>query len=401
MKLYISTLFLFFCVVSNSASQDLNDFIRRSSANQESKNYALAAEICNKALLLGKDYRLYLILADAQYNMGNSDNAISSYEMASISNPGAGDLGLAAIYAERGDSQKAVSYLENHLRSPYKKAESEIMLNKHFSSIQPSMEWKNLWKRSWYTELEKGLSEALYLIENKRIEELEGLEQHLLPLYREEAAMKYLQGLVKMAYRDLKGAQADFRASIESGFSSPEAYYYFIDVLIEDRNYFEAVNVCDKAMSTYPNETGYLLKKADANRRVGDREKAVADINIYLELFPGSEEGLSLAGRIMSEKRSYTEALKYYSKSIDLYPGNADHYIDRADVYSRTGTWQFAVMDYSMALDLRPADGNVYYRKGMALLKIGRHDDACRDFRMALKYGNKKAASEISRNCIR
>jgi len=401
MKLKTGILILLSGIALSSPAQDMNDLIRRSAARLENGQYSSAAELCREALSTDKDYRLYLIMADAQLAMGLSSEAEDLYQKASNIVDGAGDFGLAIIYADRNDPQKMVYHLEKHLRSPFKKTESEILLNDHFTSLQSSMEWKNLWKRSWYTELEKGLSEALYLIENSRLEELEHLENNLLPLYSDKPSMQYLQGLVSMAHGDIRGAQDKIRKSISEGYINPGAYLNFIDILIKDRNYAEAANISEKANELFPSESLFVLKLAESNRLLGDRDRAAELVKYYLVLYPDSEAGLSMAGQISNEKRSYSEALKYFTRSIDLYPGNADHYIDRADVYSRTQTWQYAITDYSMALDLDPGNGDVYYKKGSALLRIGNIDDACRDFRMALKYGNKKAASEINKHCIR
>lgn len=401
MKLKTGILILLSLIAVSITAQDQNDYIRRSAAKLNNGQFSDAVVICREALRIKEDYRLYLILADAQLAMGLNMEAEDSFRKASGIAEGAGDFGLAIISADRNDALKLVYHLEKHLRSPFKKTESEIMLNEHFSPLQSSDEWKNLWKRSWYTSLEKGLSEASYLVKSGRLEELQNLEKDLFPVYKDEAAMEYLEGMVSMAMGDLKGTQGKIREALNKGYTGSGAYLDFIDALIKDRNYAEAVSIGEKANELFPMESVFILKLAEANRLLGDRDRAAIIAKSYLDLYPESEEGLSLAGRILNEKRSYTEALKCFTKSIDLYPGNADHYVDRADVYSRTQTWQYAISDYSMALDLRPGDGDVYYRKANALLKMGKLDDACRDFKMALKYGNKKAASEINKHCIR
>jgi tetratricopeptide (TPR) repeat protein len=400
MKLVINILFLSLCLTSGSAGQDLDDYLMRSAASIENKQYGLTIELCSKALKTETDYRIYLLLAEAHQKSGTASNAIEYYQQANKLKSGSGDMGLAIIYAGQ-DHEKSIVHLERHLKSDNKIPRSEIILDPAFSILQKTDEWKNLWKRSWYTELERGISEANYLIDNGRLDELNSLEDHLIPVYRDDPGMNYLLGIVSSAKSDYKSSIGLFKQSLEGGYSTPEAWNLYIDALIEEKNYFEAVNACENAISLYPEKPALILLRANANRKAGDRSRAIDDVKLFLELYPESEEGLSMAGRLMNENRSYSEALKYYSRSIDLYPGNPDNFIDRADVYSRTLTWEYAIYDYSMALDLRPADGDVYYRKGVALMKSGRLDDACRDLKMALKYGYKKAAAEINKNCIR
>lgn len=401
MKIKTLILLLLFLLTFSAGAQDQSAYVRHAAAEFNKGKYSSASIICREALSKSEDYRLYLILADAQFALGMSIEAETYYQKASYIAQGAGDLGLALIYADRNDPKKLTYYLEKHLRSPFKKSESEIMLNQHFSSFHSTDEWKNLWKRSWYTGLEKGLEEADYLINSGRLEELVNLQNRLVPVYRDKAAMIYLEGLVKIATGDNKSGLEKIREALDEGYNKPDAYFSFIDALIKDRRYAEAANVSEQANYLFPAESEFILKLAESCRLSGDRDRAAKIAESYLDLYPASEEGLSLAGKILREKGSYSDALKYFSKSIELYPGNADHYIDRADVYSLTKTWQYAISDYSMALDLKPADADVYYRKGSALLKMGKLDDACRDFRMALKYGNNRAASDINKHCIR
>ncbi len=401
MKIKTLILLLLFLLTISIRAQDQTANIRKAAAEFNKGNYISSSLICREALSNSEDYRLYLILADAQGALGMSAEAESSYQKASYIALGAGDLGLALIYADRNDPEKLVFYLEKHLRSPFKKSESELMLNQHFSSFQTTDEWKNLWKRSWYTGLEKGLEEADYLVNNGRLEELVSLQNRLIPVYRDEAAMIYLEGLVMITTGDNKSGLEKIRLALDEGYNKPDAYLNFIDVLIKERRFTEAVNISENASDLFPAESEFLLKLAESNRLAGDRDRAAEIAEAYLDLYPTSEDGLSLAGKILREKGSYSDALKYFSRSIELFPGNADHYIDRADVYSLTKTWQYAIYDYSMALDLKPDDADAYYRKGTALLNTGKLEDACRDFRMALKYGNNRAASEINKHCIR
>ena len=72
MKKYIVLLILLGWV-TNSTSQDLGDYILRSSANLENGDLSKARSLCVEALSDDDDYRLYLVLAETQQRMGLSD----------------------------------------------------------------------------------------------------------------------------------------------------------------------------------------------------------------------------------------------------------------------------------------------------------------------------------------
>jgi tetratricopeptide (TPR) repeat protein len=144
-----------------------------------------------------------------------------------------------------------------------------------------------------------------------------------------------------------------------------------------------------------------FLERAVCYRKTGEYDKALSDIGRYLELYPENREALSLAGKTAAESGDNLRAIGYFSENLKLHPNDPVCYIDRANAYFVSRSWKDAITDFTMALDLRPNDPEVWLNKGIAQLSSGRSEDACHDFRKALSLGNKKAASYISKNCIK
>ena len=51
----------------------------------------------------------------------------------------------------------ALYHLEINLNSPFKKPEKEILLDPAFSTLENRQEWRQFWKKEWYSILEKGI----------------------------------------------------------------------------------------------------------------------------------------------------------------------------------------------------------------------------------------------------
>jgi len=398
-KATIIILFVFVSCALNAQGTKLG-LMKAAARLDEGKPYMVIQE-CNSGLSQYQDYKLYVLKGKALLILGNIKEAEEAFAMASRLSPGSGALGMAYLYSKTGENEKALSFLEIHLRSEFKSPEKDILLDPNFKKLESTSAWKEFWSNDWYTDLEDGISEAQYLVEKGRIDELADLVEYLRPLYKGHSGMEYIEALACKSTKDYKSELDHYRLALSGTKASREIWYAYIKALNSTGNYFESVEASSRALELFPEEIGLLLFKAEGLRKSGSREEAIKTVELFLEVLPENEEALHIAGDISVELNSYSNALRYYSSGIELYPGNPDNYIGRGDVYSVTSTWEFAISDYSMALDLKPDNAAAYFNKASALLKTGNRDDACRNFRMALRHGHKKASAEINRNCIR
>ncbi|MEE4116946.1 MAG: tetratricopeptide repeat protein [Marinilabiliaceae bacterium] len=382
-------------------AQETDSYILKATALIDAGKTDMAIDECLRGLAVKDDYRLLQILGEAWMEKGNNTKAEEAFSRASGLREGAGSFGLAKLYALSGQVKKAIDQLRFHLKSDFKLPGKELLLEPAFKGLSNTGEWKELWSAGWYTRLEEGKAEASYLISNKRIDELAALLDYLKPMYEGSSDLFYINALYLNASGKKKEASHLFKKAVDLDKSDPIKWKALVNAWLDEGLYFEAAVLSAEALKLHPGERSFILTGASALRKAGDRPAALKEVQKYLELVPEDEEGLIIAGDIEYEMKAYTDALKYYSRSIGLFPGNPDNYIRRANTYSVTSTWEFAVSDYAMALDLKPDDANAWYGKGVALLKMGDRDSACRSLRMAHKYGNSKAASLINLNCIR
>jgi tetratricopeptide (TPR) repeat protein len=143
-----------------------------------------------------------------------------------------------------------------------------------------------------------------------------------------------------------------------------------------------------------------LVFRAECYKKTGEYDKALKDIERYIEIYPENRMALSMAGKIETASGDNLKALEFFSKNLKLHPDDAECYIDRANSYFVSKTWDLAINDYSMSLDLNPGNSEVWLNKGISHLNSGDVEDACHDFRRAFRLGNKRVTDYISRNCI-
>ena len=289
-----------------------------------------------------------------------------------------------------------------NLNSPFRKSEKEIMLDPAFGPIENRPEWRQFWKKEWYTIPERSISEIEYYISAGKIDESKAVLSELKKSFqRDDDDILYAEALINLSsgkytevIKSISGLTAlnpenekylRILAKAQTGASNPAGasvtYTQLLDLGIADAELF--------------------ILRADCYRKTGETDKALADIEKYLEIYPENKAALSLAGKVEALSGDNLKALEYFSKNLKLHPNDPECYIDRANSYFVSKSWDWAIKDYSMSLDLKPGNSDVWLNKGIALLNSGREEDACHDFRKSFSLGNKRASEYISRNCIK
>ncbi|MFO7754999.1 MAG: tetratricopeptide repeat protein [Bacteroidales bacterium] len=382
-------------------AQDAAECISRATAYADRSLFSEAIELYTVTIEKEDDYRLFTGRGEVFLQTGNIDKAIDDFKQANSLEPGTGYMGLARAYAMGGDYRLAADELQRHLRSDYRLPRNVIMLDTYLTVMEDSPEWRELWKKDWYNQMEQGMAEIEYYIAAGRTEEAERVFSDIEYTYRERPGVSYLRGLIAAEKNNIKEALENLRLAIDSDDTKYSYWELYIEQLAENGEYLTAAKICDRAMDAFPDKTGLIYKKSEYLRLAGDREKALQTAENYLDLYPDKERAIRQAGVIAGEKGEYSKALRYFSRNIENHPGEAECFTDRADVYMKIKSWDAAVYDYSMALDLWPRDGDALYNKGLALLNKGKTEEACHDFRMALRYGNRKASAMLSKHCSR
>ncbi len=349
----------------------------------------------------GTDASVLLQRAEAYIAARNYSGAADDFNSADKLMPGSGEYGLARIYGIKGDAPTAVYHLERCLRSSFKPSEKEIMLDPSFTALENKTEWRQLWKKEWYTQLEKGISEIEYYVSTGNTDEAKNIFSRLSGQYAGKPGILYGSALINVA-SSRYGEAVKTLTSLLGEDSQNEKYLRLLVRAQEAAgNYAGASDTYTRLLYSGSSDPELLISRSECYRKTGETGKAADDIGKYLGFYPENARALSIAGRLESARGDNLKALEYFNRNIRLHPADPQCYIDRADSYFLSKSWDWAIKDYSMSLDLQPDNAETWLNKGISLLNSGKVDDACFDFRKSLSLGNRKATEYISRHCIR
>ena len=347
------------------------------------------------------DSRLYTERAEANILKGDYSSAISDFNEANRISPFSGEYGLSRIYALKGDAATALYHLEMNLNSPFKKGEKEILLDPAFGTIENRQEWRQFWKKEWYSITERSISEIEYYISAGNLDESKSVLTELKKSFDSNDDILYAEALINLA----SGNYSQVIKVISGITTSNPVNEKYLRILAKAQigasNPAGASSTYSQLLSSGVADAGLFMLRAECYRKTGENDKALADIDKYLEIYPENRAALSLAGKVEAISGDNLKALEYFSKNLKLHPNDPECYIDRANSYFASKTWDLAIKDYSMSLDLKPGNSDTWLNKGISLLNSGKVEDACHDFRISFRLGNKRVTDYISRNCIK
>jgi tetratricopeptide (TPR) repeat protein len=377
------------------------DFILKARALDSSGKSDQAIKVLTDAIAQSNDSRLYLERAEVSLSRKAYSDAISDLNTANKITPFSGEYGLSRIYASKGDAATSLYHLELSMKSSYRKSEKYIMLDPSFSVIENRPEWRQFWKKEWYSFTERSISEIEYYVSSRMIEDSKALLADLKNNYQSSDDIAYAEALI-----NLSSGKYDDAVKSVSGLivSSPDNEKYLRLLARAQSLKGNAAGASDsytRLLSSGVADAELLVLRAECYRKTGENDKAMQDLEKYLDLYPENKNALSLAGKTEAVSGDNLKALDYFSRNLKLHPDDAECYIDRANAYFVSRSWDWAIKDFSMSLDLNPANPDAWLNKGMALLNINRVDEACHDLRRALNLGNKRASEFISSRCIK
>jgi tetratricopeptide (TPR) repeat protein len=400
MKKIITLVWILLCTGTVFGQQTV-DYILKARALTEAGKPDLAINLLTGAIAETKDSRFYTERAEANIIKGDYSEAISDYNEANKITPFSGEYGLSRIYALKGDAATSLYHLEMNLNSSFRKGEKEIMLDPAFGPVENRSEWRQFWKKEWYSITEKSISEIEYYISAGKIDESKDVLSELKKSYQSNDDILYAESLINLS----SGKYTEVIKAISGLIALHPENEKYLRILAKAQT--GASNPAGASV-TYSQLLGLaiadaelLILRADSYRKTGETDKALTDIEKYLEIYPENKAAISLAGKVEAGSGDNLKALEFFSKNLKLHPNDPECYIDRANSYFVSKSWDWAIKDYSMSLDLKPGDSDIWLNKGIALLNSGKVEDACHDFRKSLSLGNKRAADYISRECIK
>jgi tetratricopeptide (TPR) repeat protein len=367
-------------------------------ARMEEGDYQNAGILFRKALENdSSNPDLCLKLAETCYQSGEFLAAIQWAGTANELSPGTGNYIIARSHAMNGQAAEAVTFLEEHLKSPFKLPRYEILLDPAFGRIEKSESWKNLWKENWYTESEDLEFEVAYLRRSgdyiKALEEIaSGLTSRPRwhELYAEKGNTLLLMGNEQDAIRA-------FARAVEISPGSTEYYLGRARASVQLGKYNDAIRDMEHVLRIKPEMLHLYRELSLTCASAGRYREGTENIRQYILYYPDSAEAHFIDGSIHYQAGQLLQALSSFNRCLDLDDTRAKYFEARGIAYLNTDTWIYALKDFSMALDLDPVNPDTWYHKGLCRQRLNDPEGARSDFETAARYGSTEAIEMLER----
>ncbi len=343
---------------------------------------------------------IYYQLGISYFHTDHYPEARDAFYEAEKRRKGMGSFYLAKSEIRLHHPQQALKYLRVHLASPYKRPESEILLDEDFSTLDGLPGWQQLWnEKHWYSDGDKLLQEAIFLKDHgdllEAINILNDLERkgHKRSLVQGEKAGIYME------LGNLKASRTALKSAVKSNTRNLDAKVQLALIQVSDGDTEDALDGLDRVIRQDPARFDAYLQRAEARSLAGDLAGALSDTELYLSYFPEDDSALYRQGLIHFQHGKYLNAIQSFNACLSLNTGEAAYYFARGRCYAATGTIRYAKKDMSMALDLDPLNGEIWFEKGKLDEQLRNMDSACHCYRKAQQYGVFEAGELINKRC--
>jgi tetratricopeptide (TPR) repeat protein len=161
------------------------------------------------------------------------------------------------------------------------------------------------------------------------------------------------------------------------------------------RNFDEAADHCQKAISLNPNDADVYYNLGNALFNGGKTDDAVIAFRAALSLNPALVNAYDNLGNALASRHDFQEAISVWSEELRLDPGEVGAMINIGNADCMLEKYAEAIPYYEKALEKNPGDLGTWCNMGFAYQKIGDIQKAADAFRQALRIDpNSTRASE-------
>lgn len=173
------------------------------------------------------------------------------------------------------------------------------------------------------------------------------------------------------------------------------AGYYYLKGDFERAAQLYSVDIDSK-----PGDINNYLTRAGCYLAIGQRERALADVDRALKQNPDHLFALELRGEIHMLNKDYDTASVYFAKAQQLNPNWALPYFDQASLLMERGELQSALENFNKAIALQPRMPLFYIIRSLAHFKTGDLNSAHRDQDVAVGISPEEALVMVDVNLM-
>jgi len=151
------------------------------------------------------------------------------------------------------------------------------------------------------------------------------------------------------------------------------------------RTWRDSVTLFEHARTVTPPNYTTISNLANALRRAGFDDRALAEFREAVRLAPRSAEAHTSLGAALARQGRLEEATEALQTAVRLTSDNYDAHYNLAHVFMRTGRMTDAIVHMTQAVRLNGSDARLRSDLGAALATVRRYDEAIEQFEAALR----------------
>ncbi len=346
-------------------------------------------------------YQYALLKGETYLKAGDPDKAIDFFLKAESFRKGIASFWLAKSYCIKGDTLSCINWTRNNLESVYKEPESKYLLDNDFSAAFKHKLWAELWKKDWYTPVEKDIHYANYLINAGQFDEAIELLGKRIKGAKSRATLFELRGMAHYGERNYQLALYDFEKAYRKSKRNHSYNALQAKCLLKLEQNKKALKQIEAALQKSGGQPQYLLTKVQILIQLKLWNEAYSTIKTYLDFYHHDPNANLLLIECAYEAGYYADALLAIAKQQKFTPNQPDILLTRGKIYLKTSQAQQAIQDFDALILMDYHVAEAYYLKGLAHLQLMEKEEACRCFSISALKNFFKAQELLNTTCKR
>ncbi|HOU98619.1 MAG TPA: hypothetical protein PLP65_07210 [Bacteroidales bacterium] len=339
------------------------------------------------------------LLGDLFSKQNHFQEAINQYIKLFELNDSTKLFSIIENYAKLKNKEQTLHWLNIYLKTNNKIPENILRTNPIFSFLNNEKEWNELWKKSWFSELEIKMGDIIYLYENKDINTLIETIENTLKTYPDNNELLIWRAKAFILGQNNKEALKSIEKVLKSNPLNMDALNLKSTILQNEKKFKNLAQLYLSIYNIQPWEIQWKYKAGLAFNKASLFKESIKELEFYTQYDTSSANAYYYIGNSFFNLSNKLKAIENYSISIRLNAGNDECFYERAVCFYDLNEFEKAFFDLCMALDLKPSDGKYYYQRGLVNYALNKSIASCRDFERAKQLGFMKAEDYIQRYC--
>lgn len=192
------------------------------------------------------------------------------------------------------------------------------------------------------------------------------------------------QGLSLHQAGQLADAQVLYSQVLELQPENFDALHLSGLIALQCKNPALAVELINRALVINPGHADAHANKANALRKLGQFESALASYDSAIQLRPAHAETHLNRGIALKELGKHTLAISSYDQAIALNPEFISAYANRGVALAALNQHESAIASFDHAIRLEPRIAYTHLHRGISLHALGRYQEAAASYREAI-----------------